>query len=134
MKVASIGKPAAAPISSRAPVPELPQSIGASGERQGAPLHGPQALAEPRHLRAERAHRGGGVEHVLPFEQPLDPRLALGQAAEDQGAVRDRLVAGHGDMAARGACSARRCSTVVPDQSSVMPRRTPRAPVRGSGG
>jgi hypothetical protein len=58
------------------------------------------------------------VEHVLPFEQPLDPGLALGHAAEDQGAVRDRLVAWHGDMA--GQAPARRCGEAVRKREIVF--------------
>ena len=43
-----------------------------------------------------------GVEHVLGLEQPGDAGAAGGERAEHQGAVRDRLVAGHPDAAGEG--------------------------------
>ena len=45
-------------------------------------------------LGAQRAHRRGGAQHVLAFEQAVDLGLADGDAAQHQRAVRDRLVAG----------------------------------------
>ena len=36
---------------------------------------------------AQRAHRLGGVEHVLALEQAADPGLADRERAQDQGAV-----------------------------------------------
>ena len=46
VKVTLIGKPAAAPISSRAPVPLLPQSIGSAGLRHSAPWTSHSPCAE----------------------------------------------------------------------------------------
>ena len=44
-------------------------------------------------LGAQRAHGGGGAQHVLAFQQAGDLGGADGQRAEHQGAVADRLVA-----------------------------------------
>ncbi len=103
MKVAVIGEVAIAPMISRTPVPELPQSITWSGSAK-PPTPTPCTVQAPaavvRDLGPEGAHRRGGVQHVLPFEQPGDPRLAHRQRAEDQRAVADRLVAGHLGLAA----------------------------------
>jgi hypothetical protein len=38
--------------------------------------------------------RSGGREHVLAFEQAVDPALAYSHGGQHQGTVRDRLVAG----------------------------------------
>ena len=57
---------------------------------------------------AEGAHGGGGGEHVLAFEQALDRGLADGERAQDQGAVRDRLVAGWHGSCRRAAPTAAR--------------------------
>ena len=50
-------------------------------------------------IGAQAAHRFGGVEHVVGFEQARYPRLAHGQRAQDERAVRHRLVAGRGHRA-----------------------------------
>jgi len=50
-------------------------------------------------LGAHRLHRLAGVDDVLPLEKTGDARLAGGKAAEHEGAVRDRLVAGNADRA-----------------------------------
>lgn len=56
---------------------------------------------DPPHARGvaderdtERAQRAGGSEHVLAFEQPLDPALADCERGEHERSMRDRLVAG----------------------------------------
>ena len=59
------------------------------------PVNRPCALAQPLDLGPERLHRARGVQHVLPFQKPGDPRLAHRQRAEDQRPVAHRLVAGH---------------------------------------
>ncbi len=95
VKVTSIGKPAAAPISSRAPVPLLPQSTGA---RRAPPLgtsHPPFADADALDLRTERPHGLRRVQDVVAFEQAADARFAARKAAEDQRTMRDGLVARH---------------------------------------
>ena len=46
-------------------------------------------------LRAHRLHRSAGAHDVLALEQAGDAGLAGGQAAEHEGAVRDRFVARH---------------------------------------
>ncbi len=48
-----------------------------------------------RSVRRRRRARAGsaGIDHILAFEQAGNPRLADSERAEDQGAVRDRLVA-----------------------------------------
>ncbi len=118
-KVAVIGQPATAPITSRQPVPELPKSSTPAGSREAADadaVHAPGAFAGALDRGAQRAHGLAGVEHVLAFEQAGDAGLADRQRAEDQGAVRDRLVAGHAHAAlerARAAGGQRGWSGVV---------------------
>ena len=89
---------AIAPMTSRTPVPELPWSIDVLRLLEAADAHAldpPGPGAGPLDRGAEGPHRPAGVEHVLALEQAADPRLADRQRAEDQRAVRDRLVAGH---------------------------------------
>ena len=69
-------------------------------------MDAPGALPGPLHGGAERPHGAAGVDHVLAFEQAADPRLPHGQSAQDQGAVGDRLVAGHADAAPEGSGAA----------------------------
>ncbi len=49
-------------------------------------------------LDAERAHRVHGRHRVLGAPEALDVRLPLSETAEEHGAVRDRLVPGHGNV------------------------------------
>ncbi len=56
-----------------------------------------------RDLGAQRAHGGGGAQHVLPGQQAGDAGLADRQRAEHQRAMADRLVARHGDPAVQRA-------------------------------
>ena len=58
-------------------------------------MHRPAPAAVFRHLGPEGAHGLGRVQHVLPFKQAFDRGLANAHRAEDQGAMRDRLVARH---------------------------------------
>src|SRR6202035_3631666 len=53
----------------------------------------PAAFAAPVHLCAERGAGGGGAENVAAFEQALDFGFADAEEAENQGPVRNRLVA-----------------------------------------
>ena len=53
----------------------------------------PAAFAAPVHLCAERGAGGGGVENVAAFEKTLDFGFAGAEETENQGAVRNRLVA-----------------------------------------
>ena len=124
-KVAVIGQPATAPMTRRQPVPELPKSSTAGGSAKPADpdaANAPGALTGPLDRRAQRPHGLGGVEHVLAFQQPGNARLADRERPEDQGAVRDRLVAGHAHAAferrPRGA------------RSAGMERRDPQAMLR----
>ena len=54
----------------------------------------PAPLADPLDAGAERAAGFAGAQHVVAFEQALDRGFAAAQQAEDEGAMRDRLVAG----------------------------------------
>ena len=58
-------------------------------------MHRPCAFTVARHLGPEGAHRLGGVQHILAFQQAGDARFAHGHRAEDQRAVADRLVPRH---------------------------------------
>ena len=62
-------------------------------------MDAPFALALARDIGAEPAHRFGGVEHVIGFEQAGDLRLAHGEGAQDERAVRHGFVAGRGHPA-----------------------------------
>src|SRR5262249_36641203 len=68
----------------------------------------PRAVAVAGDGRAERAHGLGSVDHVLALEQSGNPRLAHGQGADDQGAMRDRFVARDTDAAQEGLATAGR--------------------------
>ena len=106
-KVAVIGQPATAPMTSRQPVAELPKSSTSRGSRKPATptpwtsqAPAPAALDDALDSGAERAHGVCGVEDVLAFKQAGDLRLADRERAEDKRAVGDRLVARHADLAA----------------------------------
>ena len=108
-KTAVIGQPATAPITSRQPVPELPKSSGAGGCAKPAtpdPAHRPGERPGPLHFGAQRPHRFGGIEHVFALEQARNPGFADRQRAQDQGPVRNRLVAGNADFSGQGAAGA----------------------------
>src|SRR3546814_4115116 len=49
--------------------------------------------------RAHRAHRGGGGEHIMPFEQPGDAAFSHRERRQHQRAVRDALDPGDRDPA-----------------------------------
>ena len=66
-------------------------------------VHRPGEIAGSLHPGAQRPHRLGGVEHVLAFEQPRYPGFADRQRAQNQGTVRNRLVAGNADLPGEGA-------------------------------
>ena len=55
-------------------------------------------VAELLHLDAERTHRVHGRHRVVRPAEALNVGRPLGDAAEHDGPVRDRLVAGHGDV------------------------------------
>ena len=57
------------------------------------PLDAPAAVRAALDRGAQRAHGRGGAQHVVALEQAVDLGVAVGQRAEDQRAVRDRLVA-----------------------------------------
>ena len=67
----------------------------------------PGALAHALDLGTERAHRVGGIDHVLAFEQPGYVGLAHRKRTDDERAMRDRLVAGYARAAFQGARAAR---------------------------
>src|SRR5262249_8198776 len=69
-------------------------------------VNAPCAFAHALDLGAQRTHRLAGVEYVLAFEQPGYAGLPDRERAEDEGAVRDRLVAGHARAALEGARAA----------------------------
>jgi len=63
-------------------------------------------LAGPLDMGAQGAERLRRIDDVLAFEQPADPGLTDRQRAQDQGANRNRLVAGHARPAGQGAAAA----------------------------
>ena len=90
---------ASSPTMSRASVPALPQSISAERKPAQPDAVHDELVAVLVHLHAERAH---GSERRLGVARPspaADDRLAVGDSAEQQRAVRDGLVAGDGEVA-----------------------------------
>ena len=56
-------------------------------------LDAPLAWAKLLDAGAEATHGLGGAQHIVPFKKPFDLGDALRQRAQDEGSVRDRLVA-----------------------------------------
>ena len=113
--VTVIGQPATAPIARRQPVPELPKSSAADGSAKPptpTPSHPPGPLAGALDHGAQRLHGVGGADGVLALQHAGDAGFADRQRAQDQGAQRNRLVAGHADAAAQR-----------PERRAVMRRR-----------
>src|SRR6185312_7741872 len=69
-------------------------------------LDDPGEITPPLDARTERAHRFGGIEHVLALEQPGNSGFADRERAQDQGPVRNGLVAGNTHLAAQRATGA----------------------------
>ncbi len=76
-------------------IAEVEHTRGLAEAADPDPVHPPLASAQPLDTRPQGRHGLAGVEHVLAFEQARNPRFADCQGAEDEGAVRNRLVAGH---------------------------------------
>ena len=68
----------------------------------------PDAVLAPGRLGAQRVHRLGGAQHVLALQQSVDFGPPDRKRAQHQGAVRDRLVAGHANRARQSTGLARR--------------------------
>ena len=75
--------------------------------RNSDAVNAPAALAGALDAGAERAHGVRGAHHVLAFEQAGNARLADRERGENQGAMRDRLVARHADAALERRAGAR---------------------------
>ena len=135
-KVAMIGWPPTTPIISREPVPALPKSSVSRGA-SSAPSPGPRTLHAPARALddgAERPARLAGAQHVVALEQPLDLVVAAGQQSEQEGAMRNRLVAGRANAAlaaaararvngrAGGGCDDGRTSELLPSREGEWPR------------
>ena len=71
------------------------------------PRHAPAAGAQTLDAGAEGLHGAGGGQDVVALQQPLDLGHALRHAAQDQRAVRDRLVARRTHPTAQGLGSSR---------------------------
>ena len=97
----SQSNPATRPASRRMEVPELPQSSGAVGAVQAGPaaVHDDGPVVVALHAGPHRLHGGQRGGHVGAVGEPVDDRRALGQRAEQHGAVRDRLLARRADRA-----------------------------------
>ena len=122
--------PARIPVTSRASVPALPQSIGAAGALEPAQADAVDDAACRRRCSStstpERAHdaeRRLGVARAAPA---ADERLAVGERADQQRAVRDRLVAGHADVPVDP--RAARSHRELMDHHRAPPRRRRRSP------
>ena len=113
----SQSNPATNPASSRMEVPEFPQSSGSGRlvQATAAPVDAPRCRRPPFDPDPHGLDRGQGARHVSPVGEPVDHRGALGQGAEQDGPVRDRLLPGRADRApaghaavARPGCAGRR--------------------------
>ena len=94
-------------LSERELTPELRAAIKTLERRARGrePMQADAMHDAPRRLGrldrdAERAERGGRRARVLAFEKPADMGRALGERSQHDGAVRNRLVARHGEVAA----------------------------------
>ena len=84
-------------------VPELPTSSGPGGLAGAAGAARDDRRARRPSTRApEGPQRGGGAGHVVAVGEPPHHRHAPCQGAEQQGPMRDRLVARHADPARQG--------------------------------
>ena len=85
-------------------VPALPQSIGAAGARSPRGPTPGRAASSPSFSTSTPSARTARERRPVSAERPKPAirRLAVGDRAEQQRAVRDRLVAGHGDAALNG--------------------------------
>ena len=69
-----------------------------AGPRRPTPCTTSSSSATSSTSDAERAHRVDRRLRVAGAAEAVHVRLALAERAEQHGAVRDRLVAGHGDV------------------------------------
>ena len=76
-------------------IAEIEHLIRLAEAADAPPPDAPAAVFAARDLRPQRAERGGGAHHVLALEEPVDRALADRERRQHEGAVRDRLVAGH---------------------------------------
>ena len=107
-KVASIPWPPTTPIISREPVPALPKSSGGARRENRADaeaVDAPAPFSDPLDAGAERAAGFAGAQHVVAFEQAVDHGFAAAEQAKNEGAMRDRLVAGRADAASERAAA-----------------------------
>ena len=68
----------------------------------------PKSLTRPLDAGAERAHDLGGVDDILAFQQARNSRLADRQRSQNEGPVRNRLIARNANAALAGAGAAGR--------------------------
>ena len=90
--------PASKPASRRSAVPAFPRSMAAAGAHSPSrptPWTIAFTVVRPFDLHPHRPERRDRGEHVFAFEQPPDPGVAVRDRAEHDGAMGDRLVAGH---------------------------------------
>jgi hypothetical protein len=83
-------------------IAEIQRRFGLREPGHADTAHRPCEIAGPIHFCAECLHGLGGIEHVFALEQPGNPGFADGKRAQDQGPVRDRLVAGNADFSGQG--------------------------------
>jgi hypothetical protein len=76
-------------------VPAIDDHLRLGQSADPTAVHPPDAVAVPRDFGPESTHGIGSGDHVLAFQQALDRGLSDGHPAENQGSMRDRLVAGH---------------------------------------
>ena len=104
-------------------VPALPQSIGAAGRdepAQAVAVDAQRVVVVLVDRDPERAHRLDRRLGVGGAAEAGDPRLAVAQRPEQDGAVRDRLVA-----RARPRCPTRRWTRLDPHSSITGATTTP---------
>ena len=129
-KVAVIGQPATAPMTSRQPVPELPKS-STPAVRESRRRRRPAPAMRPRRCARRVAPSARMALPVLSTSSPSSrPEMRVSptvKRAEDQGAVRDRLVARDAHAARKRAAAAGGRAEI---DGGVVHRRPPACEMR----
>src|SRR4029077_3580677 len=92
----------------RARIAEIENRLGLSEAADARAAHAPASLRMMLDRRAELPASLRGAQHVVAFEEALDPRFADGQKPENERPVRGRFVAGNAHAAGERAGAFRR--------------------------
>ena len=89
-------------------IAEIEHLFGGEQGAEAGPFDPPLAIAQALDLRPQSAAGGGGAQHIIAFQQPLNGGHALGEQAEDDGAMGDGFIAWRLKGARKGFRAARR--------------------------